>query len=48
MDAHDLQSGPASRSRRGTATVALSVLVLLTVWGLWDGYGALLTGGHVH
>jgi hypothetical protein len=47
MDARDLPSISSPAARRLARAVA-SVLAMTIAWGLWQGYGALLSSSHVH
>jgi len=47
MDARNLPSNSARAARRRMHAAA-SLLAMLIAWALWRGYGALLSGGHVH
>jgi len=47
MDARDLPSASSPAARRARHAV-MFVLAMTVAWGLWQGYGVLLTGSHVH
>jgi hypothetical protein len=46
MDARDLPS--SSPVTRLVSRAVMFVLAMTIAWGLWQGYGVLLTGSHVH